>query len=50
MYYANFSSTLMSTPSLESFCEWLVKEGKDTEESIEQLSLSMGWKHEGSKP
>ena len=49
MYYANFSSTLMSTPSLESFCEWLVKEGKDTEESIEQLSLSMGWKHEGSK-
>jgi LysR family glycine cleavage system transcriptional activator len=45
MYYANFSSNLMAIPSMESFCEWLLKEGKDTEESIEQLSLSMGWKH-----
>jgi len=44
MYYANFSSTLMAMPSMESFCEWLLKEGKDTEQSIEQLSESMGWK------
>ncbi len=44
MYYANFPSNLMAMPSLENFCEWLLKEGKDTEQSIEQLSISMGWK------
>lgn len=44
MYYANFPSNLMTMSSIENFCDWLLKEGKDTEQSIEQLSISMGWK------
>lgn len=44
MYYANFPSNLMTMSSIENFCDWLLKEGKDTEQSIEQLCISMGWK------
>jgi len=44
MYYANFPNNLSAMSSIENFCECLLKEGKDTEASIEQLSISMGWK------
>ncbi len=30
---------------VESFCEWLLKEGQDTERSIAQLTETMHWSH-----
>lgn len=42
-YYANAPLTTQESPVIEGFCEWLLKEGQDTELSIDQLAQTMGW-------
>jgi LysR family glycine cleavage system transcriptional activator len=42
-YYANAPLSAQESPVIEGFCEWLLKEGQDTEQSIDQLSAGMGW-------
>lgn len=42
-YYANAPLTAKESPVIEGFCEWLLKEGQDTELSIDQLAQTMGW-------
>ena len=42
-YYANAPLTAQESPVIEGFCEWLLKEGQDTELSIDQLAQTMGW-------
>lgn len=42
-YYAN-SPLAVNNPVIESFCEWLMKEGLDTEQSIGILAETMGRK------
>ncbi len=40
-YYANSATTGTVNPLVESFCEWLMQEGLDTEQSINVLAQSM---------
>jgi LysR family transcriptional regulator, glycine cleavage system transcriptional activator len=40
-YYANVSPGLAQSPVIESFCEWLISEGRDTEQSINHLVETM---------
>jgi len=40
-YFANSVSSLSPSPVIENFREWLLKEGQDTERSIDQLARSM---------
>jgi len=40
-YFANSATSLNPSPVIENFREWLVKEGQDTERSIDQLARSM---------
>jgi LysR family glycine cleavage system transcriptional activator len=42
-YYAHAPLSAQENPVIEGFCEWLLKEGQDTEQSIDQLSAGMGW-------
>jgi LysR family glycine cleavage system transcriptional activator len=42
-YYANAPLSAQESPVIEGFCEWLLKEGQDTELSIDQLAAGMGW-------
>ena len=42
-YYANAPLSSQESPVIEGFCEWLLKEGQDTEQSIDQLADTMGW-------
>jgi LysR family glycine cleavage system transcriptional activator len=42
-YYANAPLSAQESPVIEGFCEWLLKEGQDTEQSIDQLAQAMGW-------
>lgn len=42
-YYANWPLGVTNNPILEGFCEWLIQEGRDTEESIHALSEAIGW-------
>jgi LysR family glycine cleavage system transcriptional activator len=42
-YYVNAPPSSQESPVIEGFCEWLVNEGRDTEQSIDQLSSAMGW-------
>lgn len=42
-YYANAPLAAQESPVIEGFCEWLLKEGQDTEQSIDQLAQTMGW-------
>ncbi|NDB43512.1 MAG: hypothetical protein EB032_03085 [Betaproteobacteria bacterium] len=42
-YYANAPLSSQESPVIEGFCEWLLKEGQDTEQSIDQLAQTMGW-------
>jgi LysR family glycine cleavage system transcriptional activator len=42
-YYANASLSTHESPIIAGFCEWLLKEGQDTEQSIDQWSSAMGW-------
>jgi LysR family glycine cleavage system transcriptional activator len=42
-YYANSSPTAPNSAVIEAFCQWLVREGHDTEQSIEAWAHSMGW-------
>ena len=43
-YYANTAPGAARNPIVEGFCEWLLREGRDTEESINSWARSMGWK------
>jgi len=42
-YFANYTSATVSNPAIAGFCEWLVREGRDTEMSISTWAESMGW-------
>jgi LysR family glycine cleavage system transcriptional activator len=42
-YYANASLSNHESPIIAGFCDWLLKEGQDTEQSIDQWSSAMGW-------
>lgn len=44
VYFANYSASSTNTAVIESFCEWLVREGHDTEQSIAAWSDAIGWK------
>jgi len=43
VYYANSSSSSVANPLSRSFYDWLVREGRDTEQSILSWAASMGW-------
>ncbi len=43
-YFANYSASSINTAVIESFCAWLVREGRDTEQSIAAWSDAIGWK------
>jgi LysR family glycine cleavage system transcriptional activator len=49
-YYANAPIASQESSVIQGFCEWLVKEGEDTEKSIDQLSAAMGWTSNAAKP
>ena len=40
-YYANFSPGLAQSPAVDSFREWLMNEGRETEQSINHLVQAM---------
>lgn len=42
-YYANFLSTADASPIIKNFTDWLQQEGQDTERSITDWALTMGW-------
>lgn len=42
-YYANTAPGAARNPMVEAFCDWLVREGRDTEESIGHWAGGMGW-------
>lgn len=42
-YFANTVAGATRNPAVDSFFEWLMREGRDTEESINGWALSMGW-------
>jgi LysR family glycine cleavage system transcriptional activator len=42
-YFANSPQGSAQNPIIESFSEWLLKEGQDTERSIDQLAKAMNW-------
>lgn len=42
-YYANASLSNHESPIIAGFCDWFLKEGQDTEQSIDQWSSAMGW-------
>ncbi len=43
-YYANFSTSSNNYPVVRGFYDWLVREGRDTEESILTWAESMDWR------
>ncbi|RYE41518.1 MAG: LysR family transcriptional regulator [Hyphomicrobiales bacterium] len=42
-YYANTATGTARNAIIDSFSEWLLREGRDTEESIGSWARSMGW-------
>lgn len=42
-YYANSPLAVTDSPMIDSFCDWLMKEGLDTEQSIGVLAEGMRW-------
>lgn len=42
-YYANYVRQSKSSPMIDSFCEWLIQEGKDTEHSTAEWAVGQGW-------
>jgi LysR family glycine cleavage system transcriptional activator len=42
-YFANTPISSHANPATENFYEWLLREGRDTEQSIELLANTMGW-------
>jgi LysR family transcriptional regulator, glycine cleavage system transcriptional activator len=44
-YYANAPLSASQNPVIQSFCDWLLKEGRDTEQSIEQLTNNLRQPH-----
>ena len=42
-YYANSVLAGAGNPVIDHFCEWLLKEGQDTEQSINLLARTMQW-------
>jgi LysR family glycine cleavage system transcriptional activator len=43
-YFANALLNPTPDPVVDTFYEWLLKEGRDTEQSIDLLASSMGWR------
>lgn len=41
-YYASYASASARNPVLQAFCDWLVREGKDTEHAMEAWAGSAG--------
>jgi LysR family glycine cleavage system transcriptional activator len=42
-YFAHSPLGTVQQPVIESFCDWLLQEGQDTERSIAQLAETMRW-------
>jgi LysR family glycine cleavage system transcriptional activator len=42
-YYANYARQSKSNPVIDSFCEWLRQEGRDTEQSTADWAVAQGW-------
>jgi LysR family glycine cleavage system transcriptional activator len=42
-YYTNVSSLATRHPVVNAFCDWLAREGRDTEDSIASWAQGMGW-------
>ncbi|MDN8617373.1 transcriptional regulator GcvA [Variovorax ginsengisoli] len=42
-YYANVPLSGKRSPAVRAFCDWLAREGRDTEDSIANWANSMGW-------
>jgi LysR family glycine cleavage system transcriptional activator len=42
-YYANYAKSAKPSPLIDSFCQWLQQEGRDTEQSITAWAHSHGW-------
>lgn len=49
-YYANSPDNLRRNPHVESFHDWLMREGQDTEQSIINWAVSMGWEVPSTAP
>lgn len=47
-YYANVAQGAATNDVVEGFCDWLVREGRDTEESISAWAREMGWELAGT--
>jgi len=43
-YYANTATGGARDSVIDGFFDWLVREGRDTEQSINAWAASMGWK------
>lgn len=43
VYYANLPQRTEPGATVQAFCEWLQREGQDTERSIAQWARGMGW-------
>lgn len=42
-YYANSPPRAKTAPLIDAFCDWLAREGRDTERSIDAWARGMGW-------
>lgn len=42
-YYANTEADGMKNPIADRFCDWLIREGRDTEDSMNSWARSVGW-------
>ena len=42
-YYANLPLRAEPRRHVDAFCDWLLREGQDTERSIDQWARGMGW-------
>jgi LysR family glycine cleavage system transcriptional activator len=42
-YYANYVRQPKSSPVIDSFCAWMMQEGRDTEQSTTDWAVAQGW-------
>ncbi len=42
-YYANMAQASNKRPVIDGFCDWLIEEGRSTEQSINAWAREMGW-------
>jgi len=47
-YYANVAQGTTGNEVVDGFCDWLEREGRDTEESISAWAREMGWEPAGT--